>query len=130
MHLPQHGLRGFVPRQPRTCLGFTPDGAAAHLRSLEPFALNNQSLLDCALSLKVPSPKLPWFGNQIQHTTCYACQDSPRPPFGTQDSMSKQKIGQCFVAVMPLSGFLEGALDLETSRKACCSSGKAGGRRI
>ncbi|OLP89686.1 hypothetical protein AK812_SmicGene28819 [Symbiodinium microadriaticum] len=46
-----------------TCLGFTPDGAAAHLRSLEPFALNNQSLLDCALSLK----------------------DSPRPPFGTQE---------------------------------------------
>eukprot|EP00439_Symbiodinium_sp_Y106_P061293 s3962_g9.t1 len=46
-----------------TCLGFTADGAASHLRSLEPFALNNQSLLECALSLK----------------------DGPRPPCGTQE---------------------------------------------
>ena len=129
----QQGLCSFVPCQLRTCLGFTADGAASHLRSLEPFALNNQSLLECALSLKVPRPQLCGSGasdtkrDPLRFRTARAHHAAPRTCCRNRRSAFALWLSE---SLTQLSGFLEGALDPETSRKACCSSGKAGGRGI
>ena len=40
-----------------------------------------------------------WFGSFRYKARPVTIQDGPRPPCGTQDVLSKQKIGFCLVAV-------------------------------
>ncbi|CAE7556503.1 unnamed protein product [Symbiodinium pilosum] len=56
-------------------LGFTAEGATSYLRSLEPFALNNQSLLECALAVAMGDEQ--WLAPSVQETWILKVPERP-----------------------------------------------------